>query len=295
MVKQVKHLRTHRKGPRRGLKFRAGSKPLGKPLPAVRPVSGNVFAVLQRPVAFKKLMKHFLIEVILKFTPSGAKMIGMDPANVALIEVIFKAGPNGTFASIRKQESIPVNIMTILAPFKNAKKDEVWFFAKEGNNLLLTSPVGKFTVPLIEIEDKEPVTKESLDKIAAGAKFSVGVNSHDFTRAIADADAVAESIVFISKSDGIDFTAKGDLTGSEGFLPGVTNGGKAKAKYSIEYLKKLKPMVELFENINLRFADDFVLKITAGTDLANLMFILAPRVDSEESASVEEKPEEVKS
>lgn len=292
MVKQVKHLRTHRKGAKRGLKFKAGSKPII----STRSANVNAFAILQRPVAFKKFLKNYLVETKLEFKPAGMRMIGMDPANVALIDVLCKTGPEGVFLSIAKPEIIGVNIKSLTDLFKNAKKDEVWLFSIEGTDLILSGPHGKFNLPLLKVEDmdqKEPITKESLDRINAGIKFSAGINSHEFNRVVSDASSVAESITFTGKKEGIDFKAKEDLTGSEGSILGVTNGGSAKAKYSIEYLKKLKPLADLFENINLRFGDNHVLMITAGTNLASFMFILAPRVDSDEVSAPEVKPVEV--
>ena len=57
---------------------------------------------------------------------------------------------------------------------------------------------------------------------------------------------------------------------------------KVKAKYSIEYLKKMIGAGKLSENVELKFNKDYPLKIDfKAVDKLLLSFILAPRVENE--------------
>ena len=63
----------------------------------------------------------------------------------------------------------------------------------------------------------------------------------------------------------------------------VTNSDeKVKAKYSIEYLKKMIGGAKLSENVEIRFNNDYPLRLDfKRIDKLALSFILAPRVENE--------------
>ena len=62
----------------------------------------------------------------------------------------------------------------------------------------------------------------------------------------------------------------------------TTSTDKFKAKYSLEYLKKMIAGGKLADTVSLHFNTDYPLKIEYKlTDVLLLSFILAPRVDND--------------
>ncbi|MDP3734180.1 MAG: hypothetical protein Q8R37_03040, partial [Nanoarchaeota archaeon] len=62
----------------------------------------------------------------------------------------------------------------------------------------------------------------------------------------------------------------------------TTGNTKYKAKYSLEYLKKMVAGEKLSDTVSLRFNTDYPLKLEYKiTDKLLLSFILAPRVDND--------------
>jgi len=96
---------------------------------------------------------------------------------------------------------------------------------------------------------------------------------------------VGDSIVFNVQKDGIIFFAKSDINSTETKLNPksmIFNDIKedARARYAIEYLKKMLKARKLAEDVSLSLANDYPLKmIFEVPDKLSLGFILAPRVE----------------
>ena len=109
------------------------------------------------------------------------------------------------------------------------------------------------------------------------------------TEAIEDVSVVAESVTFLGEKGLLSVKAEGDL--SKAFIEikpddttiiKTTSNDKLKAKYSLEYLKKMIPGGKLAENVSLYFNNDYPLKLEYKLkDKLSLSFILAPRVDND--------------
>ena len=62
----------------------------------------------------------------------------------------------------------------------------------------------------------------------------------------------------------------------------TSSSDKFKAKYSLEYLKKMIAGGKLSENVSLHFNNDYPMKLEYKVkDRLSLSFILAPRVDND--------------
>ena len=107
--------------------------------------------------------------------------------------------------------------------------------------------------------------------------------------AIEDADIVADSATFITDEDKMTILAEGDLSKVNIDIPAgedvkIITGAKEKikAKYSIEYLKKMIGGSKLVDFATVQYSKDYPLKLDfLLVDKLNLSFILAPRVDNE--------------
>ena len=107
--------------------------------------------------------------------------------------------------------------------------------------------------------------------------------------AIEDADIVAESVNFVAEKNKFTILAEGDLSKVNIEMPkgdnvniAVDTADTVKAKYSIEYLKKMMQASKLSEEVSIQFNKDYPLKLEyKEINKVMLSFILAPRVENE--------------
>ena len=140
-----------------------------------------------------------------------------------------------------------------------------------------------FYLPIIELEDKEQKVPD--------LKFPISVrtSSSILNEAIADVDVVGESVAFIAEPKKFILQAEGDLNQArieikedESTKISTSGDEKVKAKYSIEYLKKMINGSKLSDEVTISFNKDYPLKLDYKTvDKVMLSFILAPRVEND--------------
>jgi len=138
-------------------------------------------------------------------------------------------------------------------------------------------------LPIIELEEK--------DQKIPQLQFPITINmtSASLTEAIEDVDIVAESVLFVCEGDVFTLEGEGDLSKANVEMKSddetkITSEaeGKVKAKYSIEYLKKMISASKLSEEVKIQFGKDYPLKMEfIDVDKVMLSFILAPRVDND--------------
>jgi len=148
---------------------------------------------------------------------------------------------------------------------------------------LKSSTTRTFNLPIIELEDKEQKVPD--------LKFPVSVktSSSVLNEAIADADVVGESVTFIAEPKKFTLQAEGDLNQAnieikedETTKISTSSDDKVKAKYSIEYLKKMINGSKLSDDVTIQFNKDYPLKLEyKAVDKVMLSFILAPRVEND--------------
>jgi proliferating cell nuclear antigen len=117
----------------------------------------------------------------------------------------------------------------------------------------------------------------------------IGTTSTVLNDAISDADIVAESVTFAAEPDKFTISAEGDLSkahieikSSEDTKIKSESPAKIKAKYSIEYLKKMINAGKLANEVSIFFNQDYPLKLEYKiVDKLLLSFILAPRVEND--------------
>ena len=146
---------------------------------------------------------------------------------------------------------------------------------------LKSSSTRTFSLPIIDLEDKDQKVPE------LSFPVTVEANSIILNEAITDAEIASESVSLVAEPGKLSFQAEGDLNtatieirDSEGVK--VTATDKTKAKYSIEYLKKMIEGSKLSDKVTIQFNKDYPLRLTYSTiDKVMMTFILAPRVDTD--------------
>ncbi|MBW2988098.1 proliferating cell nuclear antigen (pcna) [Candidatus Woesearchaeota archaeon] len=217
----------------------------------------------------------------------GIELIAMDPANVGM--VIFKL-LSSCFVEY-KVDSVPVklaiNLNNLKQILKRAKPNDMLTLETEEENLLRITLKGAttrtFSLPIIDIEESE--------QKAPALKFPVTIktDSSRITEAIEDADIVADSVLLEADQESFVISAKGDLSKVNiVFKPDkstqilLEENKKYRAKYSIEYLKKMIAGGKLADQVTLQFDNDYPLRLEyKAVDKLMLSFILAPRVENE--------------
>ena len=225
-------------------------------------------------------------EARFKVTPDAIEMVAMDPANVAM--VVFKL-LSSTFTEydVKKDIEIAINLSNLKQVLRRASpKDMLTLEMDDDNRLkieLRSNTTRTFYLPLIDLEEKEQKVPD--------LKFPITIktSSSIFNEAIADVDVVGESVAFIAEPKKFSLHAEGDLNQArieikedETTKISTSNDDKVRAKYSIEYLKKMINGSKLSDEVTISFNKDYPLKIDYKTvDKVMLSFILAPRVEND--------------
>ncbi len=218
-----------------------------------------------------------------KINKNALELVAMDPANVAM--VIFKL-LSSTFTEydVKEETEIGINLGDLKKILKRASPNDMLTLELDGSKLkiqLKGNTTRTFHISLIDIEEKEQKIPELEFPI------KIKIPSNILSNAIEDADIVAESVTFEVEPKKFTISASGDLSNAnieikEGEGIEIETKEKLRAKYSIEYLKKMIGASKLSDEVIIRFNKDYPLKLDFKIiDKLILSFILAPRVENE--------------
>ena len=231
------------------------------------------------------IISDLVNEARFKVTSNAIELVAMDPANVAM--VVFKL-LSSTFTEydVKKDVELGINLSNFKQILRRASPKDMLTLELENDRLKVELKSGNtrtFYLPLIELEEKEQKVPE--------LKFPVSIktSSSILNEAIADVDVVGESVAFIVEPKKFVLHAEGDLNQAmieikedETTKVSTSSDEKVKAKYSIEYLKKMINGSKLSDEVTISFNKDYPLKLDyKKVDRVMLSFILAPRVEND--------------
>lgn len=239
---------------------------------------------LENPKLFAEIISiisELVLEVRLKVSKEGLKIIAIDPANVAMIS--FKL-PNTAFSQIEveNEQVLGVSLDSLKSVLRRIKVGSVLTITRQENelNLQIQDRVKReFNLALIEIEQEE----KELPNLEFASKIEM--TSLDFAEAIEDCAVVADACSFTSEPDKFTIQAKGSLNSFKSeFSSDELNiqAQEATSKYSLEYLQKMTKATKLTDKTIINFSPDYPLKLEFNTPMLELFFILAPRVETED-------------
>ncbi len=231
------------------------------------------------------IISELVNEARLKVGKDGIELVAMDPANVAM--VIFKL-LSSAFSeySIDKEINISINLNNLKQILRRAKPNDMVTIEVEENKLkvqLRSESVRTFSLPIIDLEEKE----QRIPQLSF--PISIETSSAFLSEAIEDSDIVAEAVTLMAEHQKFTIRAEGDLSSvnveikpSDETKITVEGNEKIKAKYSVEYLKKMMQGSKLADRVKVQFNHDYPLKIDYhAIDRVLLSFILAPRVEND--------------
>jgi proliferating cell nuclear antigen len=229
------------------------------------------------------IISELVNEARFKITKDAIEMVAMDPANVAM--VIFKLLASCfTEYDVKKEIELGLNLNNLKQIMRRAKPNDMLTLEVDENRLkiqLRGTSTRTFSLPLIELEEKEQKIPQLTFPVA------IETTSDTLNDAIEDVDIVAESVSFIAEPKRFTISAEGDLSKAHIDIPEsdyttIQASGNVKAKYSIEYLKKMIGGSKLSNNVVIQFNKDYPLKLDYKVvDKILLSFILAPRVEND--------------
>ena len=232
------------------------------------------------------IISDLVNEARFRINENAMELVAMDPANVAM--VVFKLLSSAfTEYDVKKETELAINLSNFKQILRRASPKDMLTLEMDADNRLKielrSNTTRTFNLPIIELEEKEQKVPD--------LKFPVAVRttSSILNEAIADVDVVGESVAFIAEPKKFTLQAEGDLNQArieikedDATKVSTNTDEKVKAKYSIEYLKKMINGSKLSDEVTIQFNKDYPLKLEYKVvDKVMLSFILAPRVEND--------------
>ncbi len=226
-------------------------------------------------------------EVTFKASKDGFEMVAMDPANVAMVQLKILASSFVEYKVKDEGEQFSVSLSSFKQILRRSKSEDVLTLETSEDSelkILLKSKTSRtFSIALLDLDDR--------DQKVPDLQFPVTIvmPASTLADAIEDVSVVAESVTLLADGNQLLVKAKGDLSqalieinASDEVKITVKDDDKHKAKYSLEYLKKMIAGSKLADTVTLQFHSDYPLKMQYTVlDRLAMSFILAPRVDND--------------
>jgi proliferating cell nuclear antigen len=226
-----------------------------------------------------EIISEIVTEVRIKVNESGLSITAMDPANVSLVSFVL---PKSSFSQFETgEEVLGINLDNLKRILKRCGPASALIMEKRENmlNIQIHDRIKRnFNLSLIEVETEE----KEMPQLEFSSKIEI--NSQDFIDSIEDCIVVADSCSFIVKDNKFTIEAKGlnsamsEFTGDEANI----QAENCKSRYSLEYLQKFIKASKLTEKTLLKFANDHPLRMDIKTEMVELSFLLAPRVETDD-------------
>lgn len=232
------------------------------------------------------IISDLVNEARFRVSQDAIELVAMDPANVAM--VVFKLLSSAfTEYDVKKDTEMAINLGNFKQILRRASPKDMLTLELDADNRLKielrSNTTRTFNLPIIELEEKEQKVPDL--KFPVTIKTTSGI----LNEAIADVDVVGESVAFIAEPKKFTLLAEGDLNQAkieiredDSTKVETNSTEKIKAKYSIEYLKKMINGSKLSDEVTIQFNKDYPLKLEYKViDKVMLSFILAPRVEND--------------
>jgi len=225
-------------------------------------------------------------EGIFKIAKDGISLVAADRAMVAVVDfkILSKAFEK---YDVDKEYSIGMNIGNLLSVIKRAGAGDKMTFNLQDAKLeivLENSSRRRFVIPLLDLNQEEIPPIEQLEFTAKAELKPEIIES-----GIADAEVVADSVIFEAASGKFGMKAEGDVSLTQlelekgnKVLLSLKSDGETKARYPLDYLKKMIKASKIADSVILEWGQDYPMKLSfKAADKVSLKMIIAPRVMEE--------------
>ena len=225
-------------------------------------------------------------ETELTVRKDGIEMVSADRAVVVVVDFAISKDLFSEY-SYEEDAKIGLNLLNLLQILKRATPNDTLEAALDGKKLELIlrgDSTRKFVLPLRDISKGET---PDLKKLEEGFTSSFQINAEILSNGIDDAELVTDSVVFTVRKDNFTMKSESDSTSTQIDLPSGTDalkiidmGEPVRARYSLDYLKKMIKAKKLAPEATIKLATDYPMKLQFDIPgKIRLGFILAPRVE----------------
>ena len=231
------------------------------------------------------IISELVNEARFKITKNAIELVAMDPANVAM--VVFKL-LSSIFVEYDVQEDteLAINLSNLKQVLRRIKPNDMLSLELAENKLkIILDGTSKrtFSLPIIELEEKEQKVPD------LNFPITISAPSYVLSDAVEDVDIIGESVSFMIDGKKLVISAESDLSEANIAIQETEEvkimsdvSEVIKAKYSIEYLKKMMNAGKLVPEVKINFNKDYPLRLDyKAVDKIMLSFILAPRVEND--------------
>ncbi|MFH0961715.1 MAG: proliferating cell nuclear antigen (pcna) [archaeon] len=229
-------------------------------------------------------------DVSFKLTKDGLFLSAMDAANVSMVTFRLLVTAFEDY-KLSEERTIGVDMERLMQVVKQADSGDavtIRFGGDEASNLsfVFKSALStrRFNIPLLDnpSEGRKPPT--------INFEATVVVKSTALSQAISDAEVFSDSVIFLADSGKFSIEASGETgkaiteleKGVDTALVELQVTAPAKARYAVDYLKKIVKGGKLSETAKIQFKSDFPIQVEYSvTDKLQLKYVLAPRIESE--------------
>ncbi|MFH1444950.1 MAG: proliferating cell nuclear antigen (pcna) [Nanoarchaeota archaeon] len=230
------------------------------------------------------ILAEIIDEAVFKFNQNGISVFTPDRTMVSVIDFKLLSTAFDKY-EISEEEDIGLNLSNLASVLKRiGSKDKIMIDFAGGNKLKFTVE-GKskrvFEIPVLNITSETPPTDQ--------LKFSgkIELDSGVIEEGISDADVIGDSVIFEASPGNFKMSAKNDVSSTQLEVKkgdigvhSIEAAEALRARYPLDYLKKMIKASKLSKQTTLEFGTDFPLRINfKAIDKMHLSFILAPRVE----------------
>jgi proliferating cell nuclear antigen len=230
------------------------------------------------------IIAEIIDEGVFKIDQNGLSLLCPDRTMVAVVD--FRI-PNSAFEefNVDGPQEIGLNMSSLVDVIKRIKStDKVVIQSGNDNRVginLEGNGMRKFKLSLLDVRRENP----PIDQLKFAAK--VELKSEVLEEGIADADIIADSLVMQASPDMFRISTKGDTSsaelelkkGQEGLI-NMQASEALRARYPLEYLKKMIKAARISDKAMLEFGTDYPMRLGfVDVDKLSLKFVLAPRVE----------------
>lgn len=234
---------------------------------------------------FKEMVdgvSKILDEAVFVITGDGVKMIGMDPAKLALIELEL---PSEAFIDFdfkgEGRVEMGVNLDTLKNIVKRGKKGEhleVRVTTEKVFFKIESSVVKRYLLPNLEIILDVP------ERIELGFDVTASVLSDVVKKVLKDIELVGDIAVFEADEESLVIRGgegrsrvEARLTRDSPALYFLEVRNPASSRYDVGYLKKVLNLAKIAESVEIKFSSDKPLELVfKAPDGSRIRYLLAP-------------------
>jgi len=220
-------------------------------------------------------------EGLFKLSKDGISFIAADRAMVAVVDFKISSHAFDKYEA-EQDQTIGLNVTNFLSILKRCGTGDRLTLNLQENKLdviIENSSKRKFTVPLLELRQEEVPPIDQLN-FTAKAVFKPAI----LQSGIDDAEIIADAVMFETSDNKFLMRAEGDVSrtelelerGNESLIE-LQDGG-VKARYPLEYLKKMIKAAKISDTVSIQFGQDYPMKLDFKNEKCQLSFVLAPRV-----------------